>query len=469
MRCTTALLLLTAAALPLSAQSSSPASPSAGPASLTIYQDGRVLVRRALPVGIPRGGSTVHALLGDLQPATLFATDSGTFLTGYQYDASVDAGSALRRAVGRPLRFAVPPVGDRPADTVTATILRVDPLQVKLPDGSISFELPGRPLFPPELVPTDPSVALSVQSVARRDTLRLGYFTQGAQWEADYEVVLGRSTALVSGKAAITSSGLQATDAQIQLLAGQVNRAGPSGGMVMQNSVARKAMAAPNAFESASEQRVGEFHLYSVPGRLTLTPGTTTAAALFDPTSGPYQRRYIVPGDVPYYGPLNQHPGDENDVPVDVNYVLSRKRGTDFGDRPLPGGVARIYQADSSGRLQLIGESSLDHTPAGQELRLDAGTAFDLTARRTQTDFRTARDSSGGRWWTVATAAYRVTLSNATDTAATVEVREERYGEWKVTSSSVPAHKVSSTLTRFLVTVPARGDAVLRYTVQARW
>ena len=64
---------------------------------------------------------------------------------------------------------------------------------------------------------------------------------------------------------------------------------------------------------------------------------------------------------------------------------------------------------------------------------------------------------------TLATADYRVTLANASDSAVTVDVREERAGEWSVLSSSVAAEKVSSTVTRFRVKVPAarRGGAHL--------
>ncbi|MEO7987796.1 MAG: DUF4139 domain-containing protein, partial [Gemmatimonadales bacterium] len=144
-------------------------------------------------------------------------------------------------------------------------------------------------------------------------------------------------------------------------------------------------------------------------------------------------------------------------------------RKTDFGDRPLPGGVARLFQPDSAGRLQLVGEASMDHTPAGEDLKLSAGTAFDLTAKRVQTSYVTRRDSSKATWRTLATADYKVTLTNAGDSAVTVEVREERAGEWSVLSSSVAAEKISSTITRFRVKVPARGDAVLTYRVRAVW
>jgi hypothetical protein len=64
------------------------------------------------------------------------------------------------------------------------------------------------------------------------------------------------------------------------------------------------------------------------------------------------------------------------------------------------------------------------------------------------------------------TASYRVTLTNAKPAAVTVDVREARAGQWLVVTSSVPSEKLSATEVRFRVTVPAKGEATLTYTVQ---
>jgi hypothetical protein len=221
--------------------------------------------------------------------------------------------------------------------------------------------------------------------------------------------------------------------------------------------------------DAATEQRVGEFHLYSLPGKSTLLPGLTTSVALFEPAQVKQEKSYVVHGDVPYWGFLPQQ-GEETEPPVEVIYTLKRPRKTDFGDRPLPGGVARLYEADSAGGLQLVGEATMNHTPPGNDLKLDAGNAFDITAKRIQTSYVTRRDSTKARGvHTVATADYKVTLKNAKDSAVTVEVQEERAGEWAVVASSVPAEKVSSTITRFRLRVPARGEAVLTYRIRVIW
>jgi hypothetical protein len=131
--------------------------------------------------------------------------------------------------------------------------------------------------------------------------------------------------------------------------------------------------------------------------------------------------------------------------------------------------VVRLFQTDSGGRAQLVGEAAVDHTPAGEDVRLSAGNAFDLTAKRVQTTYVTRRDSTRAGWRTQATADYRVTLRNASDSAVSVDVQEERAGEWSVLQSSVPAEKISSTITRFRVKVPAKGEATLTYRVRVIW
>ena len=151
-------------------------------------------------------------------------------------------------------------------------------------------------------------------------------------------------------------------------------------------------------------------------------------------------------------------------------YTLKRGRGTPFGERPLPGGTVQLYQADSAGRFQLVGEARSDHTAPGRDLRVRSGDAFDVTAERVQTDYTQEQLAPPKRGMTARqriTAAYRVTISNAKPAAVTVDVREARFGVWRVTESSVPAEKISATEVRFRVQVPTNGDATLTYTVQA--
>jgi hypothetical protein len=419
---------------------------------VTIYNDGRVLVRREVPVAVSKGSSSHKVTLGPLDPASLFPLDSGVAITRVSYDGATDEGSALRRSVGRRVVFRLP----ESKDTLSAVVLGVDPLRLQLPDGRITFQPPGAAMYPAEVVVADPTAAINLLSSRERKTLRLGYFTGGATWQASYQVTIGGRTARVAGLAVLESQGLRAEKADVQLLAGSVGQAAKA--PEPPRPLERRLEAAyAMADQAASEQRVGEFHLYTLPGKSTLLPGLTTSVALFEPAEVPYERTYEVRGLVPYWGILPQQ-GEESEAPVEVSYTLKRPHKTDFGDRPLPGGVARLYQPDSAGRPQLVGEASMEHTAPGRDLRLAAGIAFDLTARRVQTGYVTRRDSTAAQGVrTVATADYRVTVRNATDSAATVDVIEERAGEW------------ATVRTRFRVKVPARGEAEVTYRLRIVW
>jgi hypothetical protein len=307
-----------------------------------------------------------------------------------------------------------------------------------------------------------PTLSLSVRSTGEREGLRLGWFTHGGSWNANYAVVLGRGTARVSGQVEIMSGRLSVEGGEVQLLAGEIGRA-PAAAPAARQRMQEMAMAKV-ADAAASQQGIGEAHLYSIPGRLTIRPGTATVAALFDPATTTWNRRYVVRGQLPWYGPLPQY-GEEEKPPVEVQYILKRALKTTFGDAPLPGGTWRLYEADAGGRPQLIGEAGSEHTAAGQDVKLWAGSAFDLTAERIQTDYSTTRE--GNR--TIASAAYRVTVSNAKDSVVTVEVLENRRGEWTLLESSLPGEKVSSTETRFRLTVPAKGQTILTYKVRVVW
>lgn len=441
------------------------------PTSLTLYNDGRVLVRRTMPMDIPRGSSTQRLALGPIDPATVFPLDPTVSFGSGAFDAAVDFSSVLRRAIGKKLTF----VSGK--DTIVAELVGVDPERYRLPNGQVTFDRPGSIRFPAEMVALDPTYTVGINSTTAQKNLRLGYFAQGGGWNASYQVILpggkgdpagSSAPARVIGQAVVNGGALRFSEVELQLLAGEVSVAAPQAPAPMM--ARREMMAKANmSYDAASEQKVGEFHLYTLPGKSSLEPGTTTTAALFEPTTAKTTRSYEVRGTIPYWGGLPQY-GEEDEVPVTVTYTVLRPRGSDLGDRPIPGGVARLYEPDSAGRLQLIGEAAFDHSPAGEDLRLAAGTAFDLTAKRIQKSFSTRRDSlPGNNWRTIATADYVVTLTNAGNEAAVVDVVEERGGEWSIVTSSIKPEKRSSTRTAFKVPVPAKGKATLTYRVRVTW
>lgn len=432
--------------------------------SLSIYSDGRVVVRKTLSQSLQKGSNPLTLQIDGLDPATLFSPDTSVTVTGVTVRYPTGLSEAMTRAVGRTLSFV-----RAKGDTIPASVIRVDPPQYRLADGRLLLAQPGEPLIPADLVRSTTEVSVALDATRSRPSTQLAYVAQGITWEATYQAVIGSAQATIGGAATVTSQAIRADSADIQLVAGTINRtryAEPKVfGGVRADMVAARAAEAP----MPAEQSVGETHVYTLPTRLSLEPGVPITTALFPRATTSVTQEFVVPGVLPWRGWIGQTPSDPDGVPVQVWYTFKRARGSAFGDRPLPGGTMQLYQPDSSGRVQLIGEATIGHTPSGKDVRVQSGDAFDVTAERVQTDYNQEQLAPLKRGFPVrqrVTASYRVTVTNAKPAAVTVDVRESHFGDWRVTESSVPAEKLSSTETRFRLSVPAGAQAVLTYTVQ---
>src|SRR4029453_17757224 len=124
---------------------------------------------------------------------------------------------------------------------------------------------------------------------------------------------------------------------------------------------------------------------------------------------------------------------------------------------PLPAGTVRLYKQDQSGAQQLVGEDALEHTPPDERVVLRAGSAFDLVASRTQTDYRT-----------ISTEPYQVEVGfalrirNRRKDRATTPTPEHMGGEWKVVESPHPPVKVDAGTLGFEVPVAAGEEVTVR-------
>jgi hypothetical protein len=426
--------------------------------SVTIYADGRVVVRRTLPAALVRGANAVTVDLGvrSIDPATIVPLDAGVELRGVRVIEATGQNGSLRRALGRDVEFLVRE--DSVRRYVRGTLLSLDPPAVRV-DGRVRYALPGTPVFPDTLVELEPRVELIIETARPRRDLGLLYMTQGLAWSAGYTVLVprgGSGQGAVTGSATIRNPGaVNLRSAAVQLLAGDVRRAAQGPRPVM--AMARAEVAAADA---PAEEAVGGTHVYTLPGTVDVVPGEARGVALFAPATALTEPEFVLAGAT--MGPMTVWPDTMRDLHPEIGYRVRRSPGTPFGQTPLPAGIVRVYEPDSAGRPQLVGEVPIGHTAAGEDLRLVTGTAFDITASRTQTAFerRGQRES---------VSAYRVSVRNARREAVTVRVQDRFPGSYEVLSSSVPPERVSATVVAFPVRVPPGGEATLEYRVRVRW
>lgn len=288
-------------------------------------------------------------------------------------------------------------------------------------------------------------------------TLEADYLTKSLNWTADYILTLPAQKKAADVSAWVTidnHSGIAFHDARLQLVAGQVHRAAPPvrPRVFMQAQTAVVGGAAPQI----TEQPLSEYHLYTVHRKVTLPNDDSKQIELLESSGIKFEKTFEVSGQhYFYYSPLRG--GQPVKEPVEVRLEFKNSDANGLGV-PLPSGVVRVYQTDSSGNLELIGEDNLAHTPQNETLKLYIGNAFDVIAERKQTSF----ENLGNNLYREA---FQITLRNHKTEPITIEVDEPLGGQWTILSSNYKFEKTSAFSARFQVPVPAGGESTLIYRV----
>ncbi len=134
---------------------------------------------------------------------------------------------------------------------------------------------------------------------------------------------------------------------------------------------------------------------------------------------------------------------------------MSEKQGLGV---PLPSGTVRVFASGRQGQAQLVGQSTIGHTPKDETVKLRIGNAPEIRLTRKLTD----RRSRLGR----AKDTVSYTLRNAKPKPVVVEVRE-RMG--KLDRATIPTTHPDARTTLFVVEVPAGGEVVWRAEYTEVW
>jgi len=208
------------------------------------------------------------------------------------------------------------------------------------------------------------------------------------------------------------------------------------------------------------QESFSDYHLYTLGRKTTINNNETKQLAMLTGTGVPVRKRYVVDGQSFYYRNV-QHPGAPIRDTVHVYYELKNDERSGLG-MPMPAGTVRVYQSDSSGGVQFVGEDRIGHTPKDETLNLKIGSAFDVACERNQTDFQKV----GG---TVYELEYEVTLRNHKAAPIVVEVNEPIGGTWQMLRSSHDWKKTAAWAASFIVPVAADATSVLKYRVRVTY
>ena len=448
--------------------------------AVTIYNDNLALVKDLREVRLPRGEARLafQEVSAQIRPETALLRnltapkDFWVAEQNFDFDLLTPQ-KLLEKYVGEKVTIisSKPRPGGPGYDEVReeATVLATNNGTVLQFADRIETSIPGRIVFPkvPGNLRARPTLVISLNSGADRvQQLELSYLTGGLSWRADYVANLApdEKTLDLSGWVTLTNqSGAAYPNATLQLVAGDVNRARDrqmEADKMMAVGMARASAPAPKM----AEESLFEYHLYTLDRPTTLAVNQTKQVALLSASAVPVRKEYLLQGQGHYYSGSYGDLGEKQKVGVFVEF--DNKEASHLG-MPLPKGILRVYKRDSEGRAQFVGEDNVDHTPRNELVRLKLGNAFDVTARRKQTDFKSL--GRQGKYGYVYESAFEVELKNAKKEAVTVNLLEPVPGDWELLQSSHPHTKEAAGTARFKVTVPAEGSATLTYRVRVRW
>ena len=439
--------------------------------AVTVYNGDLALVKDTRELTLPSGESVLELrdVSAQIRPETaLLRVAKGNPIAlleqNFDFDLLTPA-KLLEKYIGREVRVVRTHPTTGADSTETASVLAAGEGVVLKIGDRIETGLPGRLVFDavPDNLRDRPTLAVTVNgNGAGQRALELSYLTGGLTWQADYvaELAANEKELALSGWVTLTNrSGTAYRNARLQLVAGDVNRVQPA----LQRGVMAAEMMAKADAGAMREESLLDYHLYTLGRPTTLADQQTKQVALLAAPAAQVQKEYRLSGAEYYYGTRM----GEVDTPHKVAVLLhvDNRKAAGLG-LPLPAGVVRVYQRDSAGGAQFVGEDRIDHTPENETARIKLGDAFDVTARRTQTDFKVLTVDTDQR--PQFESAWRLDLKNARKTPVTVTVDEPIPGDWDMLESSHPHKKAAAHTARWRVTVPAGGGQTLTYRVRVK-
>lgn len=299
------------------------------------------------------------------------------------------------------------------------------------------------------------------------NTVELSYLTQGMTWNADYVLNLdgmGRTGDLKGWVTLNNSCGTTYRDAKLKLLAGDVQRVQPMRG----GGVGGGAFAEMRAKDAGfAEEQFADYHLYTLQRPATVRNNEIKQVSLLESTGIPVKKRLVVDAMRNFKG-YRPNEGEVGTGPIkpQIRIEFTNDKASKLG-MPLPMGKIKVFQRDSAGALQMLGEDQIDHTPKDERLSLVVGHAFDIVAERKRTLFEWIRHTGGNIRG--ARQSFEIEVRNRKETPESVDVLERFWGEYKVTQKNMDFKQLDSETLLFALDLKAGETKKIVFTVENYW
>lgn len=432
--------------------------------SVTIYNSDLALIEdaRALDLKAGRQKLEFKDVSAAIRPETVSLSAPGVTILEQNFDYDLlTPDKLMEKAVGQQVKIVRTNPGDGKETTEVATVLAAnegvvlkigDRIEVLRDDG-----VPTRVIFDkvPETLRARPTLSVSVEAAnAGSRQAKLSYLTSGLSWKADYVALFDEAKNALDLQGWITLSNTSGTpfeNAKTQLVAGDVNQ-------LSQNNGYRQPQRMPGVIAAGSESgtgpRVADYYIYPLPERTTIASNQNKQVGFLSAQGVAARKVYEVRE--------GWFASQSEPVKAVAAIQFSNAKLAGLGSQ-LPAGTMRVYMRDAAGDPKFVGENAIGHTPAGSELSIKTGDAFDVSSQATlvaQTKVSRTRSRYEMKYL----------LRNAKDQPVTVELRQG--GLWRdgeVKAESLKSRRIDARTLGWSVPIPANGETTLTFTVETGW
>ena len=436
---------------------------------MVIYNGNRALVKdtRSVPMKAGQNEIAFSEVSDQIIPTSVLLNGNNiTFLeNNFNYDV-LSYESLLRKSVGETVttEYMNPKTGL--LETNQAELLAINGINPTLRiNGKIDSSFPGRILFNrvPANLRTKPTLVMSVSTPTEsKQDLTLNYMTTGLSWNADYVAQISddnKSMNLDGWVSLTNNSETEFKNANLKVVAGDIHltHARP---IVRDAIYMEREMAKVMAKKSVEmhEENIGDYHMYSLPRKTDIMPLQTKQVSLLNAQAVGIQKIYE------FNGRFKNHSETENQKPqIFVKFMNTKENKLGIA---LPKGTVRLYQADKNGGMIFIGEDRINHVGNLEEVTLNMGTAFDISANSKRTATKEFKKYEDNLEKIFKEDTYQVVLKNGTKAPVTVAVKEFYGKEWQILTENYPSQKENAETVKWEITVPAEGSKTLTYSVR---
>ena len=439
--------------------------------AVTIYNADLALVKDQRTLTLPKGEHSIAfmGVSGKIRPETALLRNTqdhaGISIIEQNFDFDLlTPQSLLEKSLGKTIQIVRTNPATGQETTRSAKVLStVGGLVVEI-NGQVETNPEGRFIFselPPSLR-AQPTLTTQVDNkLDGNNRYELSYLTGGLSWSADYvaELTGDNRLDLASWVTLSNYSDTEYKNANVQLVAGEINQVSsqPRAERFLAKEMDATVQRAAPLVEDFSE-----YKLYTLPQKTSLANNQTKQVALFNASSvATNQTLEFSDNRINRYSVENNTKEKLNPT-LKLNLTNDKKSNLGMA---LPKGIVRVYQRDSQGNAQFVGEDSIDHTAENESIALTLGKSFDVSAVRERTYFKILNKDNANYKYEVG---YRVIFKNAKKTPVKVSYRENFDSEWTILASTLKSQKKSATENEWEVTVPAKSDIVLDFSVEVK-